>query len=135
MKFQEILEYAEKGEKIRREDWRNEKFYIHFSREYEFFLDFAERKISLSLEDYKADDWEIYKDKKVKYFDWNKAYELMKEGKKVRRKKWNKLDTESIFIKDNFFLKKYDEHYGFYTVHDLTPEDLEAKDWYLVGEE
>lgn len=127
MTFQEILPEFLKGSKIRRNDWSKD-VYIYID-DCSDILNHSNLFYRIDGIDLSSSDWELYTEK---CFDWNKAYELMKDGKKVRRKKWNKLDTESIFIKDNFFLKKYDELYGFYTVHDLTPKDLEAKDWYLV---
>lgn len=130
MTFQEVLKLLSEGKRVRRKKWETPDDYLIFSKE-KHLVKISSLTPFITEEDINANDWELY----TKYFNFYSAYSLMKDGKKVRRKKWNKLDTESIFIKDNFFLKKYDEHYGFYTVHDLTPEDLEAKDWYIVEED
>lgn len=133
MTFQEILEYADKGERIRRAGWGDKAFYIQLMPIEEYFVTrHGQRYINLNLEDYKADDWEVCDDRQ--YFDWNKALELMELGNSVARKCWRCIDEGWIYLdslNNNCFCvwdKDPEVCNGYY----LTREDLKAKDWYLV---
>ena len=96
MTFMEILEYAEKRGKIRRKEWSFDSFLI-LSITRRMLLDrWGDIRI-LTMEDYKADDWEVYKDKEIEYFDFHQALKHLEEGKRVSRKEWTLLNRY-VFI-------------------------------------
>ena len=61
MTFMEILEYVEKRGKIRRKEWPFDSFLL-LSITRRMLLDRSGDIRILKIEDYKADDWEVYKD-------------------------------------------------------------------------
>lgn len=134
MTFQEILEYAEKGERIRRTEWGNKDFYIQLMPIEEYFVTrHGQRYLNLCLEDYRADDWKVCDNRE--YFDWNKALELMEQGKCVARKSWRCIDEGWMYLdsyEKDIFSKWYKDPESHGNYHILTRTDLKANDWYLV---
>ena len=129
MTFMEILEYAEKRGKIRRKEWPFDSFLI-LSITRRMLLDrWGDIRI-LTIEDYKADDWEVYKDKEIEYFDFHQALKHLEEGKRVSRKKWTLLNSfnKYIFISQDVN-KLYTNNNQSVILSDL---DILAKDWYIV---
>ena len=129
MTFMEILEYAEKRGKIRRKEWPFDSFLI-LSITRRMLLDrWGDIRI-LTIEDYKADDWEVYKDKEIEYFDFHQALKHLEEGKRVSRKKWTLLNSfnKYIFISQDVN-KLYNNNNQSVILSDL---DILAKDWYIV---
>lgn len=130
MTFQEILPEFLKGAKIRKTSWTKQYVFINNKN---VIVDENNNVCHLQGHNLVEDGWEIYDDRE--YFDFWKAFELMKEGKKVRRKNW-KSNSEYLFLPEYLFLKpdgrffgKYNEDYYAYTIHQ---EDLDAVDWYIV---
>lgn len=70
MKFEEVLPALLDGKKIRRKSWTNGNRIIIKNNE---ITDSFNRRLAISVEGFKADDWEIVKEKKkVKFRDLTK---------------------------------------------------------------
>ena len=132
MTFGEILQFAKKGQKVRRKNWKNEEFYVYLSKDETYFLNRFKVNSFLELEDYAAVDWEVYKERE--YFDWNKALEMMEKGNGVARKAWECTDEGWIYLDslNNNYFYVWDKDPEVCNGHYLTRADLKAKDWYLV---
>ena len=124
MTFQEILPKFLKGAKIRKTSWTKQYVFINNKN---VIVDENNNVCHLQGHNLVEDEWEIYDDRE--YFDFNRAYKLMKEGKKVRRK--------SIYTDDENYYMFIDKNNGYFDDINsenfgIQPDDIEAKDWYLV---
>lgn len=132
MTFMEILEYAEKRKLIRRKEWPLDSFLL-LSITRRMLLDRSGDIRILKIEDYKANDWEVYDNKK--YFNLSKAMRLLKEGKKVSKKDWGYNDYLSL---DDIKTGSGSNNEKLITVLLAAVlsngEYLETEDWYLVGD-
>ena len=130
MTFLEILEYAEKGEKIRRKAWDDKKFYIGLIAILvnTHFKDNSGRPAFLELLDYKADDWEVYDDRE--YFDFHQALKHLEEGKSIARKAWKQNGSDYYIFKNKYENKLSNNRAE--REHFIRDEGLFANDWYIV---
>ena len=129
MTFLEVLEHAEKGKWIRRKEWSFDSFLI-LSITRRMLLDRSGDIRIFKIEDYKADDWEVYDNRK--YFNLSKAMQLLKEGKKVSRKDWG--DNGYLSVDDIKTTGSNNEKLITVLLAAvlLGTESLEVEDWYLV---
>lgn len=125
MKFQEILPKFLEGQKIKKTNWKSTEYV--FINNKNVIVDEKNSVCHLQGHNLVEDDWEIYDDRGC--FDWNRALELMEEGNKVSRRKW---DDFYIWIEGGMFMYNIDNDCDFYNIKS---EDCKAIDWYLVEEE
>lgn len=130
MTFLEILEYAEKGKWIRRKEWPFDSFLL-LSITRRMLLDRSGDIRILKIEDYKADDWEVYDDRE--YFDFNQALKYLEEGKSIARKAWKQNGSDYYIFKNKYENKLSNNRAE--REHFIKDEGLFANDWYLVEEE
>lgn len=128
MTFQKIIPELLNDKAIRRKCWE-EKECIFINRvgsitnklKEGYLLDYV-----IDDTDLKANDWEVYDNRK--YFDFDTAYILLLEGKCLSRKCW---DDKNIYIVMKNFKLFDNDGMIIKPINSL----LNAKDWYLVEEE
>ena len=126
MTFQAILPKFLKGAKIRKTSWTKQYVFINNKN---VIVDENNNVCHLQGHNLVEDGWEIYDDRE--YFDFNKALELMEEGKKVRRKDRHDIDgIKFVYLNGG---SHYTTDRGI--VISLNRPDIMAQDWYLVEEE
>lgn len=140
MNFIEAAKLAEEGKKIRRSNW-DKKLYIKIgdprsSTTYDllFWYEKNNADYKINCTDILATDWEIYKEEKIKTYNFQEALEGLNEGYKIKR-----LSTEIIFIKDQhnkihkiipyYAVLKRDFDYSIFTY-----EDVIGTDWIIINE-
>jgi hypothetical protein len=90
MNFRDAMKHLLNGEKVRRKIWQNESFlYISVSG---YLFNQSGNPSAVSRFSAEASDWQIWQPPEPPLVDWNAAVKALKEGKRVRRKRWPKED-------------------------------------------
>lgn len=126
MTFREILPQFLEGKEITKKDWEAGHF-IHLDKELKCIKNQEGYAVDLDGKDLIENIWEIWTNRQ--YFDFNKAFKLMEDGKKVARRRW---EDFYIWIEGGMFMYNIDNDCDFYKIKS---EDCRAIDWYLVEEE
>lgn len=144
MTFQEILPKFLKGAKIRKTSWTKQYVFINNKN---VIVDEDNNVCHLQGHNLVEDGWEIYDDRE--YFDFQKALELIQEGKTVKRKAWDTLVEEmnceevtnkclyigSGYESDCLYVKRIGKKGVYRNKYIPLLDDFYTKDWYLVEEE
>lgn len=126
MKFWEAIKALEDGNKIRCKDWPGGYYLYAQLNVYDERILVDEECRAIFSAIHVDKEWEIYQDP-VKTYSFMESMELLKEGKKVKRKEWHSgwltIERSCICHQDEY-MDPAPRH--FYL------KDIEASDWVVV---
>ena len=150
MEIWEAIEALKEGKKIRVEEWPEDEYV--YLRDHKYLLDEDNDAYEFDYSDFICKwelyeepeetknyafficKWDLYEEPEVpKTYNFMEAVQLIKEGKKVKRRVWPK---------DKFLVYEYEPYYRLVLIcrdeslnRGVEIEDIEATDWVIVDEE